>query len=76
MNAIESIVNNVNVTKSQKIRDLAAGGMSRADIAKTLNIRYQHVRNVLTQPLKKEVKTAIAIEDTTESNGIELNGLE
>ena len=34
-------------TKSSKIRKLAAAGHSRADIAKALGIRYQHVRNVL-----------------------------
>lgn len=34
-------------TKSDKIRALSAAGMSRADIARTLGIRYQHVRNVL-----------------------------
>lgn len=40
-------------TKSAVIRELAAQGYKRADIAKMMNIRYQHVRNVLTQPLKK-----------------------
>lgn len=34
-------------TKSAKIRALAAAGFARADIARFLNIRYQHVRNVL-----------------------------
>lgn len=43
-------------TVSGKIRYLASTGMSRGDIAKKLDKRYQHVRNVLTQPLKKEVK--------------------
>jgi hypothetical protein len=34
---------------------LASTGMKRADIARsfTPNLLYQHVRNVLTQPLKK-----------------------
>lgn len=41
-------------TKSEAIRALAASGMSRGDIAKTMNIRYQHVRNVLVTPLKKQ----------------------
>lgn len=36
-------------TKSDKIRALAAQGMARADIARELGIRYQHVRNVLEQ---------------------------
>lgn len=36
-------------TKSAKIRALAAAGFERADIARYLGIRYQHVRNVLLQ---------------------------
>ena len=40
-------------TKSAKIRALAAKGWSRGDIARVLGIKYQHVRNVLTTPLKK-----------------------
>jgi len=34
-------------TKSAKIRALARAGYSRSEIAKFLDIRYQHVRNVL-----------------------------
>ncbi len=34
-------------TTAAKISALAAQGRSRADIARALNIRYQHVRNVL-----------------------------
>ena len=34
-------------TVSNKIRALAAGGVPRAEIAKLLGKRYQHVRNVL-----------------------------
>lgn len=41
-------------TKSSKIRTLNSKGHSRADIARFLDIRYQHVRNVLVQPLKKK----------------------
>lgn len=41
-------------TKSAKIRALAAEGVSRADIARKLDIRYQHVRNVLEQDRMKE----------------------
>jgi hypothetical protein len=37
-------------TKSAKIRALARAGFERADIARFLGIRYQHVRNVLMQP--------------------------
>lgn len=40
-------------TKSAVIRYLASQDVSRGDISRILNIRYQHVRNVLTQPLKK-----------------------
>lgn len=36
-------------TKSAKIRALAAAGFARADIARFLDIRYQHARNVLEQ---------------------------
>jgi AbrB family looped-hinge helix DNA binding protein len=34
-------------TKSSKIRKLDSAGYERADIARFLDIRYQHVRNVL-----------------------------
>ena len=37
-------------TKSDKIRALARLGVARAEIATYLNIRYQHVRNVLVAP--------------------------
>lgn len=40
-------------TKSAKIRKLAASGVTTGEIAKVLDIRYQHVRNVLTTQLKK-----------------------
>jgi len=40
-------------TKSAKIRSLDSFGYKRGTIATFLGIRYQHVRNVLTQPLKK-----------------------
>lgn len=40
-------------TKSAMIRYLDSEGFKRGDIAKHLGIRYQHVRNVLVQPLKK-----------------------
>lgn len=54
---IESIVNDSNRSKSQKIRELhvifGADNKARSHVAKVLNIRYQHVRNVLVTPLKK-----------------------
>lgn len=40
-------------TKSSVIRYLAASGMKRGAIAKLLDIRYQHVRNVLVKELKR-----------------------
>ncbi len=40
-------------TTSAKIRYLTAEGLTRSQIAATLNIIYQHVRNVQLQPLKR-----------------------
>ena len=40
-------------TKSAKIRAMNADGFSRSAIAHNLGVIYQHVRNVLTQPMKK-----------------------
>lgn len=40
-------------TKSGVIRFLSSQNKERSWIAKFMNIRYQHVRNVLTQPLKQ-----------------------
>jgi len=39
-------------TTSSKIRYLDKQNYTRGDISRILDIRYQHVRNVLTQPLK------------------------
>ncbi len=39
-------------TKSAKIRFLASKNWSRGQIALKLEIRYQHVRNVLITPVK------------------------
>lgn len=41
-------------TKSAKIRYLLGKGMTRGAVAKQLNIRYQHVRNVEITPIKKQ----------------------
>lgn len=41
-----------------KIRALAAEGRTRADIARSLGIRYQHVRNVLVRDEEKAKRTA------------------
>lgn len=39
---------------SQKIRKLNSEGFSRGAIAKYLNKRYQHVRNVLITPIAQK----------------------
>lgn len=39
---------------SNAIRGLASNGMKTGEIARELNKRYQHVRNVLKKPLKRE----------------------
>jgi hypothetical protein len=39
-------------TVSGKIRFLNSKNLSRGEISKILNIRYQHVRNVLITPVK------------------------
>ena len=43
-------------TKSDKIRALGNGSYARADIARYLDIRYQHVRNVLVRAEEKDEK--------------------
>lgn len=57
-------------TMSSKIRFLDSKGLSRGQIAKTLGIRYQWVRNVLVTPIKKakvEIQTeAPAVNETPE----------
>lgn len=47
-------------TTSAKIRALDAQGVPRADIARQLNIRYQHVRNVLEHDRLKKAKAVDA----------------
>ena len=42
-------------TTSQKIRTLYKHGHQKADIARFLDKRYQHVRNVLLQPYKGNI---------------------
>jgi predicted GTPase len=41
--------------KSTTIRALSAKGYARGQIAKVMNIRYQHVRNVMITPVKRPV---------------------
>ncbi len=48
-------------TKSAKIRALDAEGYARADIARFLDIRYQHVRNVLVDGPPKNPRAAVAV---------------
>lgn len=43
-------------TTSDKIRALGNGDFARADIARYLDIRYQHVRNVLVKAEEKDEK--------------------
>ena len=50
---IESIRTNLSYNTSKKIRELASLNISRSEISKILNIRYQHVRNILITPVKK-----------------------
>lgn len=45
-------------TKSAVIRYLTSLGKNRSEVAKFMGIRYQHVRNVLTQPIKQAAATA------------------
>ena len=47
-------------TTSAKIRALAARGVERADIARALGIRYQHVRNVLERDKARAVASGLA----------------
>jgi AbrB family looped-hinge helix DNA binding protein len=47
-------------TTSAKIRALAARGVERADIARALGIRYQHVRNVLEHDKARESNAGMA----------------
>jgi len=55
--AMEQIANQL-PTKAAKIRALDKAGFARADIARFLGIKYQHVRNVLTQQAPKELLKA------------------
>ena len=47
-------------TVADKIRLLNNAGMKRADIARLLDKRYQHVRNVLERDAAKQPKTVAA----------------
>lgn len=49
-------------TKSAAIRQLAADGKTRTEIKTLLGIRYQHVRNVLITPIKKQATGRVGTE--------------
>lgn len=49
---IESVDLSQCATTSARMRTLSAAGFSTGSIAKFLNKRYQHVRNVLITPVK------------------------
>ena len=50
---LETLMNEYK-TKSAVIRYLDGQKMTRGQISKFMNIRYQHVRNVLITPIKKK----------------------
>lgn len=56
---VQTILDGLN-TKSAKIRFLNEVGFSRGEISKILNIRYQHVRNVLVTPVKTDNSKELA----------------
>lgn len=51
-NEVEEVLSKL-ATTSAKIKYLKKEGLSVGDIARVLNIRYQHARNVLITPVKK-----------------------
>lgn len=64
-------------TKSAKIRRMNADGYTRAQISKHLGILYQHVRNVLTQivkrPLGSEMPTSVVTAMSAAINAVHTN---
>ena len=59
---------------SDKIRALAAAGYSRADIARMLGKRYQHVRNVLEADKAKAAARARILSETDAVDAMKLAG--
>lgn len=55
-------------TKSARIRYLHSLGFKVKDIAKHMNIRYQHARNVLTMELKRGPNEAFKLDDYRSPN--------
>jgi hypothetical protein len=52
---------------SNAIRALGALGMETGDIARVMDISYQHARNVLKQPLKRPQGSMLAAETEAEA---------
>lgn len=57
-NKINTIVNSTELSKSEKIRQLFVIGVSKGDISRLLNIKYQFVRNVLLREIEKLAKNS------------------
>lgn len=51
--AVQTVLEEI-TTKSCKIRLLSKLGYERGDISRILDIRYQHVRNVLISGIKED----------------------
>lgn len=51
-----AIANDSTKSKSARIRELAAMGIDRSTIANLMEVRYQHVRNVLVTELTSNKK--------------------
>ena len=57
-------------TKAAKIRALDAAGYKRAEIARFLGIRYQHVRNVLIRGAPQNERPAVRAASGSEPTAI------
>ena len=69
-------VANSDMTVADKIRALAAAGCSRADIARLLGKRYQHVRNVLeADKLPRNSPSSRRIHEGLEEAGSAFSGV-
>lgn len=69
-------VANSDMTVADKIRALAAAGCSRADIARLLGKRYQHVRNVLeADKLPRNSPSSRPIHEGLEEAGSAFSGV-
>jgi AbrB family looped-hinge helix DNA binding protein len=58
-------------SKSAKIRALAKAGCQRADIARFLDIRYQHVRKVLVDEKVREAKALASAAGVNGAAGVD-----